>query len=308
MQSVKTNGSINKKKHYHLERRKAWWGRFFIIPWVVGIVFFFIRPMFQAILYAFCKITVTNKGFELSYIGFDNILYFFTKDPYYIRYLSESIFGIIPKVLVIVSFSMLIAVILRSKFAGRTLTRAIFFFPVIIASGIVIVMLKVNVLMSGAGVSNMAPSYLFRAPSMIDLFAQLGIPHAVLDPITSIINQIFDLTWNSGVQILLLLASINNIPLSSYEVADMEGATNWEKFWKITFPMISPTLLVAVVYTFIDSFTDYGNPIMGMIQYYYSKGDFSYSATAGVIYFVFILLLIGIINKLASRKIFYINK
>ena len=64
---------------------------------------------------------------------------------------------------------------------------------------------------------------------------------------TDIINQLFDLSWKSGVQILLLLAAVNNIPRSSYEAADMEGATEWEKFWKITFPTVSPTILVTVI-------------------------------------------------------------
>lgn len=288
-----------------MERQRSRWGWVFISPWVVGITVFFVWPMIQSVIYSFSKINVTEKGFELEFVGLDNYLYFFTKDTFFVPNLTESIGGIIPSLLMILSFSVLIAVVLKEKFIGRTAARAVFFFPVIIASGVVITILKTQVMMSGSAVSDMSPGYLFKAPDLVNVFAALGIPDQILQSITKILNEIFDLTWKSGVQILLLLAAINNIPSSFYEVAVMEGATAWEKFWKITFPTISPTLLVAVIYTIIDGFTDYGNKVMQMLRNFYTNNNYAYSATIGVIYFVCILVIIGLINVLASRKIFY---
>ncbi|MFQ8952152.1 MAG: ABC transporter permease subunit, partial [Oscillospiraceae bacterium] len=90
-----------------------------------------------------------------------------------------------------------------------------------------------------------------------------------------IINSMFDLTWQSGVQILLLLSAINNIPSSFYEAAVMDGATAWEKFWKITFPTVTPTLLVSVIYTVIDGFTDYDNKVMQLLRSYYTNNNYT---------------------------------
>lgn len=288
-----------------LEKQRGRWGWFFIAPWILGISVFFVWPMIDSIVYSFSRLNVTENGFQLTFVGFDNFLYFFTEDTFFLQYLAESIGGIIPSVLMIVAFSVLIALVLKEKFLGRSLARAVFFFPVIIASGVVITILKSQVMMSSSSVSDMSPSYLFQAPDLVEVFADLKIPDRILTSITDILNQIFDLTWKSGVQILLLLAAINNIPASFYEVGVMEGATAWEKFWKITFPTISPTLLVVVIYTIIDGFTDYGNKVMGMLRDFYTNNNYAYSATIGVIYFVCILAIIGLINFILSRWVFY---
>ena len=203
-----------KRRSLSMERQRSRWGWVFISPWVVGITVFFVWPMIQSVIYSFSKINVTEKGFELEFVGLDNYLYFFTKDTFFVPNLTESIGGIIPSLLMILSFSVLIAVVLKEKFIGRTAARAVFFFPVIIASGVVITILKTQVMMSGSAVSDMSPGYLFKAPDLVNVFAALGIPDQILQSITKILNEIFDLTWKSGVQILLLLAAINNIPSS----------------------------------------------------------------------------------------------
>lgn len=215
-----------------LEKQRGRWGWFFVAPWILGISVFFVWPMIDSIVYSFSRLNVTENGFQLTFVGFENFLYFFTEDTFFLQYLAESIGGIIPSVLMIVAFSILIALVLKEKFLGRSLARAVFFFPVIIASGVVITILKSQVMMSGSSVSDMSPSYLFQAPDLVEVFADLKIPDKVLTSITDILNQIFDLTWKSGVQILLLLAAINNIPASFYEVGVMEGATAWENSGK----------------------------------------------------------------------------
>ncbi|MHB1454061.1 MAG: carbohydrate ABC transporter permease [Saccharofermentanales bacterium] len=292
-------GKMTMKSHRSL------WGWIFISPWVVGVLIFFVWPMTESLIYSVSKVTVDETGFVKAFVGADNFIYFFTKDTFFLRNLTESIGSIIPSVLMILTFSVVIAVVLKEEFFGRTVARAVFFFPVIIASGVIITILKQQVMMSGSNVSDMAPGYLFKAPSLINVFGQLGIPDQILQSITTILNQIFDLTWKSGVQILLLLAAIKNIPASFYDVAVMEGATGWERFWKITFPTIMPTLLVAVIYTIIDGFTDYGNKVMQQLRDFYTNNNYSYSATIGVIYFLCILVIVGVINALISRKTFY---
>ncbi len=301
---MKKGSAGRPKKLRSLEKKNSRWGWFFIAPWLVGITVFFAWPMLETAVYSFSKLSVGAGGFDKSFVGLDNYMYFFTKDTYFLSYLGESIGSSLPQVLIIIAFSTLIALVLKEKFPGRGLARAVFFFPVIIASGAVMNILQSQVMMTSS-TTEVTQGYLFKAPDLVEVFGELGMPEQVLNSITDIVNQVFDLTWKSGVQILLMLAAVNNIPTSFYEVANMEGATQWEKFWKVTLPTISPTLLVVVIYSLIDGFMDYGNKVMQLLSSYYTNNNYSYSATIGVIYCVSILLLIGLVYKILSRWIFY---
>lgn len=288
-----------------LEKQKSRWAWLFIAPWIVGITVFFAVPMAQSVIYSFCNLTVSGNGFKTDFSGLSNYSYLFTKDTFFLQYLTGSVASVFPRVVMITAFSLLIAVVLKERFIGRSLARTVFFFPVIIASGVIISILQDKVMMSGSGVTDMSPGYMFKAPDLVAVFSELGLPEAVTKSITDIINSMFDLTWQSGVQILLLLSAINNIPSSFYEAAVMDGATAWEKFWKITFPTVTPTLLVSVIYTVIDGFTDYDNKVMQLLRSYYTNNNYTYSATIGVIYFFCILLIIGLIQLVSKRFVVY---
>ena len=159
--------------------------------------------------------------------------------------------------------------------------------------------------MMSVSTSDNTAAYLFQAPDLVNTFAAFGLPEFVLTSITDIVNGFFDLTWKSGVQMLLLLSAINNIPQSFYEAAVLDGAGAWVKFWKITFPAITPSLLVVIIYTVIDSFLDYDNLVMQMIRNYYQNNNYTYSATIGVIYFVCILAFVGLVSLVMRKLVVY---
>ena len=297
---------MRKNQFRSLEKQRSRWGWVFMAPWLIGIAVFFVWPMIQTGIYSFSKLTVGANGFETTPVGFENYLQFLVKDTYFKQNLLTAIVETIPSTLLIITFSTMIALVLRQEFPMRGLARAVFFLPVIIASGPVISILENQVMMNGA-VGAETTTYLFQAPDLTLVFADLGVPEAILESITSIINEIFDLMWKSGVQILLLLAALNNIPTSFYEVAMMEGATAWEKFWKITLPTISPTLVVVIIYTLIDGFTDYDNLIIKTINDYYTNNNYAYSATVGMIYCLCVLALVGLVSWILSRVAFYSN-
>jgi len=160
----------------------------------------------------------------------------------------------------------------------------------------VITVLTENV-MSAPGADASQVTHMFRAPSFVDIFSRFGVPDRLLIFLEDLITNLFSLTWKSGVQILLLLAALNNIPKSSYEVAVIEGATEWEKLWKVTLPLVSPTMLVAVLYTIINSFTDYDNQVMRSITALFQRQEYAYASTIGIIYFAIVLVFIGVFNK-----------
>jgi ABC-type sugar transport system permease subunit len=284
-----------------LEARKAWYGRIFILPWAIGFIFFFAIPLVESFYYTFTQLNITSKGLEFQWVGFDNYLQAFTKDPDFNRNIVESVGNIVYQVPIIVFFSLFVALILKGNFKGRGLMRAIFFLPVIISSGVVITILKENVLISSTGQSGS----LFQAGSLTSVLVDSGFGIAFSKIIINTIGQVFDLTWRSGVQTLLLLSALHSIPDSMYEAADIEGATGWEKFWKITFVLISPTLVLSVIYSIIDYFTDYSNKVMRMIKTFSDQGLFTYSTTISFIYFVAVMVIIMLVNNLLAKRAFY---
>ena len=294
----------NTPRHLSLKAQHAKWAWVFLAPWLIGILVFFVWPMAQSVIYSFSRLTITASGFQLDWVGLKNYSYLFTQDTFFLPNLTQALGEVIPSVLMITAFSLFIAVILKEKFFGRSAARTVFFFPVMIASGVIITILKEQVMMSVSTSDNTA-AYLFQAPDLVNTFAAFGLPEFVLTSITDIVNGFFDLTWKSGVQMLLLLSAINNIPQSFYEAAVLDGAGAWVKFWKITFPAITPSLLVVIIYTIIDSFLDYDNLVMQMIRNYYQNNNYTYSATIGVIYFVCILAFVGLVSLVMRKLVVY---
>ena len=128
-----------------------------------------------------------------------------------------------------------------------------------------------------------------------------------MDIFTQISNRIFDIVWMSGIQIILYLSGLQGIPASEYEAAQIEGATAWEDFWKITIPMISPMILVNAVYTVIDAFTDSSNKVMTFIDSVYtesSSGRVLASAMSWM-YFLIVIAIIALVALLLSLFVFY---
>ena len=291
-------------KHLSLKAQHAKWAWVFLAPWLIGISVFFVWPMAQAVIYSFSRLTITANGFQLDWVALENYTHLFTRDTFFLPNLTEALGKVVPSVLMITAFSLFIAVILKENFIGRSTARTVFFIPVMIASGVIITILKEQVMMSVSTGGDSA-AYLFQAPDLVNTFAAFGLPDFVLTSITDIVNGFFDLPWKSGVQMLLLLSAINNIPQSFYEAAVLDGAGAWVKFWKITFPAITPSLLVVIIYTIIDSFLDYDNLVMEMIRDYYQNNNYTYSATIGVIYFVCILAFVGLVSLVMRKLVVY---
>ena len=139
------------------------------------------------------------------------------------------------------------------------------------------------------------------------LFANMKIGEGLTETVTTIVNNIFNIVNRSGVQMLIFLAALQSISPAIYESCKMDGATGWETFWKITFPMISPMILVNGVYTIIDSFTSESNQVMNLIAKTSSDGKDGnvISSAMAWMYFLIVLLIIGIFALLAKAFVFY---
>ena len=138
------------------------------------------------------------------------------------------------------------------------------------------------------------------------MFSGMAIGTELVQYVANAINNIYDIVNRSGVQILIFLAGLQSISPAIYESVQIDGATSWETFWKITFPMISPMILVNAVYTIIDSFTTNSNAVMSFIARTYSQvnGDVVSSAMAWM-YFLIVILILAAIAGILSAFVFY---
>ena len=110
-----------------------------------------------------------------------------------------------------------------------------------------------------------------------------------------LINQILDIVNASGIQILIFLAALQSISPSLYEASAIEGATAWEEFWKITFPMVSPQMIVCLFYTVVDQFLVSNSSVISYInKLALPELQFGYSAAAGWIYTVLIIAVLAV--------------
>jgi ABC-type sugar transport system permease subunit len=137
------------------------------------------------------------------------------------------------------------------------------------------------------------------------LEAHIGLP--LIEALLGVVTAIFDLTWKSGVQILLFLAALHAIPRSFYEASDIEGASGWVGFWKITFPMISPYILVCIVITVVESFSDYDNPLIKSIYDEVRAMSYGPGSAMAWFYTLAVFIALGAVLGLISRKVFYMT-
>ena len=126
----------------------------------------------------------------------------------------------------------------------------------------------------------------------------------VFDVIFTMIDSIYDIVMASGIQIIVFLSGLQAISPSLYEAADVEGCSGWESFWKITFPMVSPLLLVNCIYTIIDFFMKNDNKVMELIyQVTYQDMKFGVSSAMSWIYFGIALAFIGVSSFIITRAV-----
>lgn len=288
-------------------QQRALCGFLFCLPFVAGFLLLFLVPMIQSIRYAFSTIQLGQTGMTLSFVGLKNFRTALFADPEYVRTIAESVGSMVLQVPVILVFSLFISLLLNQKFRGRTLARAIFFLPVIVVSGIILEILSTDYL-STAIMSGEETIGAFRGMESHDILVAMGIPQQLIDLMIPVVYDIFNLVWSSGVQILMFLAGLQTIPSSLYECAKLEGATGWEMFWKITFPLISPMLLMNVVYSVVDFFTTSANPVIRMINQQTGNMRFEYAAGLSWMYLLVVLVLLGIVYKLMSKHIVYLGE
>ena len=308
--------TIKRRRHASLDKRRARAGYFFVAPFILGIILIYLPILIDSIWLSFFEeLPVIVDGLPSSKLEFRGLKYYkfaFTESPDFVTKLLAGLQQLVFEVPAVIIFSLFIAVVLNQKMLGRAAFRAVFFVPVIISTGL---MESINGadIMSGSmgsgiqdGTGQSASGGIVDVLMIENLFKSMAIGGEMVTYVVNLVNDIYNIINYSGVQMLIFLAGLQSISDSIYEACRIDGATGWETFWKVTFPMISPMILVNAVYTVIDSFTRSSNVTMSYISNS-ANGD-SHKAAMYWIYFGVVMLIIAAVAGIASTFVFYQRK
>ena len=296
-----------------LSERKARKGWVFVLPFVLGLILLYLPIVIDSIAFSFATTVkrmdpATNMPYDWTeFVGLTHFKA--ALNASFLTSLGEGVLNLIWEVPAIVIFSLFVAVILNQKMFGRAAFRAIFFVPVIISTGLMEAVAAasstsdtIGNVDDGLG-SGGGDSFI----SMMDvqlLFSNMKVGTGLVTYVIDLVNSIYDIVNYSGVQMLIFLAGLQSVSPAIYEASRIDGASSWETFWKITFPMVSPMIFVNAIYTIIDSFTSKSNVVMTYISSKYDSGR-ELATAMSWIYFLVIMLIIAAFVGIASSYVFY---
>ncbi len=284
------------------KRRDAFYGYMFISLWLIGLFIFTLYPMLYALYLSFFEAYYNlQTGITTTFVGFDNYFNIFrsqTLVPLFANYVIRMLVSV-PLIIV---FSIIIAVLINVPMKGKSIFRTIFFLPVIIATGPVI----------GELTAQNATTLPALEESNVLNFISENLGSFIADPMVLLLNSLLLVLWYAGIPILIFLAGLQKIDKSVYEAADIDGASPWDRFWKITLPGISSLISVAVIYIVVTMslFVESGG-ILELTRSHMLVGapdsqfwfGYGYAAAIAWMYFIFMVIIMTIfILLLRGRK------
>lgn len=297
--------------HLTMEKRESIAGYLFTLPFILGFIFMVLYPFIQSIIFSLSKLEITGNGYELFFVRMENYYKALFVNADFPRILVETLLKMLRFVPLVLIFSFFAAILLNQEFKGRLLARVIFFLPVILGAEIVL-RIEMADYMTLVQEMDTAVDYgltnLLSMSTLSEFLLQLKLPQGLLLYIIQGVEKVTEVIRASGIQILIFLAGLQSIPKSLYEAADVEGATGWENFWKITLPLLSPLILTNIVYTIVDFFISPSNPMIDFIQTNaFGGAGYGVSMAMSWIYFLVVGVILFITIGIISKNVFYME-
>lgn len=284
-----------KKRQDGLQRRKAIVGYTFIAPWMIGFGIFCLFPVVYSLMFSFSEI-IDPTTFSFDLVGFQNYADAFLVDTQFLPNFLQSVGDTFINLGLILFFSFFIAIIINRKIRCRGFFRVVFFLPVILGTGFILDQILGENLQEQS--INVVRELLFSEEVV------RSVPTEFLEMVQELLNRITVVLWNCGVQILLFLTGLQGISTSIYEAARVDAAGEWEQFWLITLPLMAPMILLTIVYTLVAGFTNSSNIVLSYIlEIAFEKNHLELSSAMGWIYFLFIILFVGLTFLLMRKPI-----
>lgn len=299
-----------------LTKKRAVVGIMFISPWLIGFLAFYIRCFVMTIQFSLSDVILKDSGgYKTVFAGISNYVYAFREHASFSQTLVTSLGDMVVDVPLIIFFSLFMAMILNKKFTGRTLVRAIFFLPVIMNSGAILDCIEYAKAAVASGSMTNASAEVASAASgssmsmsyFLSIFEDIGLPSTLVEYVTGAVSRIQDIISLSGVQIVIFIAALQSVPSSMYEVAKIEGATAYETFWKVTFPMVMPLIITNIVYTVVDSFTNSEIVDLAYNTAFGADKNYGLSSAMSLISTVAVCFILIVVCGLIQKRTFYYN-
>ncbi|SEN31332.1 carbohydrate ABC transporter permease [Lihuaxuella thermophila] len=280
-------------------------GYLFVMPVVVSLAVFLIGPIFYAFYISFHEFSFLAPD-QAKWIGLDNYVKLF-QDPRFLKALKNTSFYSLGVVPVQICIALMLALIVDSKIKGKTFFRVVYFLPTVTSTVAVSVMFM----------------YLFKSDGIVNLFlSHLGLPtHDWFGSIKFALPATMMMAiWTTVGQFMVIyLAGLQDIPTDLYEAAEVDGASPWQKFRFVTWPMLRPTTFFVLIMSIIGTFQVFdqvyviskgeGGPqdaTLTVVFYLYRTAfkdfDMGYASAMAFVLFLIILVLTFIQKKFFKEE------
>ncbi len=286
-------------------RREAVEGYISLLPWIIGFIAFTVIPISVSLYVSMTQWT----GMEPPrWIGFNNYVRMFTNDPLFWQALKVTLGFVALSLPLKLVLGLALALLLNLKVPGMNFFRTVFYIPAVI-SGVAVSLMWMWLMQPDTGVVN-------------TLLYYMGIkgPNWFWDPNWALPSVALMSVWKVGGSAIIYLAGLQNIPAHLYEAAEIDGAGPWSRFWKITLPLLTPTLFFQLIIEMIDSFKVFteayvitnGGPLKATyfyLLYFYEEAfrnfNLGYASALAVVLTIIILLTTIFVNYTSKRWVYY---
>lgn len=279
----------------------------FLAPWFAGFFLVTLGPMLASLYLSFTQYNVLSPP---EWVGIDNYARMFTRDPRYLKSVAVTFTYVLTSVPLLLLFALILALILNTGLRFLPLYRAIFYLPSLLGTSVAIAILWRRVF-GGEGLLN----------AFLAMFGYDG-PSWIGDPDSALGTLVLLNVWTFGSAMIIFLAGLRQIPTSLYEAASVDGAGRWQRFRRITLPMLTPVLFFNLVLNIIGAFQAFtpafivssgtGGPADSTLfytLYLYQEGfvrlNMGYASAMAWILLLIIAVFTALLFRTGRRWVFY---
>lgn len=294
-----------KNKRPSLEAKRVKVGYLFTLPFIIGAAVAIVYPIIVSVIYSFADITANASGYNIKFVGLGNYNNIFNIDPTFKRILLNTLKSTALNVPVVIIFSFFLASVLNTEFKGRGMARTVLFLPMILNSNLVKSVLSGDAVMGSVTEKSSADTAQISG-AFEGFLSKLDIGTGVTDLLVSSVDNITNILAMSVIPIIIMLAGLQSVSKSVYEASYVEGATKWEVFWKISLPIVSPMILVSVIYCIIDSFTSVDNAVIEKVKAVsFTDLEFGLGSAMAWSYLLIVLAIVALVYLAVNRFVSY---
>lgn len=279
----------------------------FLAPTIIGLGLFTFLPILASVVLAFFSWDIITPP---RFVGLENFADIAADPTIRVSFLNTIGFVVVAVTLQL-AVALVLAVLVNTRMPGllKSFFRSVLFFPLVLSAA------SVSIIMG----------YLFNenfglVNHVLNLLGMADVPWLTSTRGAMVVVVLVYVWQNFGFSFLLFLGGLSSIPKEVYEAAQVDGATGWKQFWRITFPLVSPTTLVASVMAIISALQIFDQPyvltrggpgdstrtaVMVIYESAFKQLEFGRASAIGIVLTVVIMLVTAVQFRLSRRFVFY---